>query len=359
MFELLTGRPPFQADDPLALAMKHLSAPAPAVTALVEDMPDWIDGVFAKALAKEPADRWNSVTDFARALAVTDHQAMDTRPLPALEASDRLEKYELRGLLGKGRFGSEVYGGIHKAMGHPVAIRILRRHAVANWDVARARFLKEAQVLQLSHPSVMQVRDFGEAADLVYIVTEFFEGSSLRETLVREGFLPWSRAGRLVGQLLSAAAAIHRRGGVLCGVTPEIIRLTRDEDGERLVVSAGGVCHIQDVMAMVSEATVRGAGRPERELHYVAPELLLGQPADVRADIFTIGVLVYEMVTGRRPFEAASLPTLMNAMLQTLPVDLRAAQSDLPDAMAAKVLLALSPDPQRRPSLDELQSALS
>jgi serine/threonine-protein kinase len=273
-------------------------------------------------------------------------------------ATGWLSRYEVRERLGRGRFGSDVFAGTHRALGHPVAIRTLRREAHPNWDVARARFLQEARVLQLSHPSVIQVRDYGEEDDLVYVVTELIEGTSLRQQLMDEGFLLWPRLSRFAAQLLSAAAAVHRRGGLLCGLTPDIMRLTRDEDGERVMVSSGGVCHVQDVMAMLSDSTLRGAGRPEPELHYLAPELLLGQPPDTVADVFSLGAIIYEMATGRRPFEATTLPMLLGAMLRTAPADPRTVQPDLPARAVEALMTALSPDRERRPaSVGDLRSA--
>jgi serine/threonine-protein kinase len=338
--------------------MQHLSAPPPAPSTFVPDLPRAVDDALLKGLAKNPADRWASVSQFARALAATQEEPTASG-LELVSPSGWLGKYELREHLGRGRFGSDVFAGVHRAMGHPVAIRTLRRETHPNWDVARARFLQEAKVLQLSHPSVIQVRDYGEEGDVVYVVTELLEGSSLRQALVDTGYLPWPRLSRMARQLLSAASAIQRRGGLVCGLTPEIIRVTHDDEGERLMVSSGGVCQLQDVMAMLSDSTVRGAGRPEPELYYVAPELLLGQAPDAAADVFTLGAIVYEMATARRPFEATTLPTLLGAMLRTVPADPRAVQPDLPAAGADQIVAALSADPAARPALAELQAVFS
>jgi len=261
-----------------------------------------------------------------------------------------LSNDELRERIGRGRFGSDVYAAVHRALGHPVAIRTLHRGRHPKWEVGRDRFLREARLLQLAHPSVMQVRDYGEDGDVVYVVTELYEGSSLRDLLMREGFLSWPRLAPLVRQLASAAGVVHKRGGLLCGLTPDMIRMTHDEAGERLMVSSGGVCEVQDLTAMLSDEAVRGAGRPDQELYYIAPELHLGQVPDVKADLFTIGAIVYEMATGRRPYEAATLPMLLGAMLRTHPTDPRHEQPLLPEAAAAMLLRALDGDRARRPA---------
>src|SRR5579872_5519216 len=108
-----------------------------------------------------------------------------TRPAPA--SSGLLGTYELGQRLGPGRLGSEVFSGTHRALGHPDAIRLLRRSNDRNWDAVRGRFLREAKTLQISHASIMQVRDYGEEGDLVYLVTDFIHGPSLREVLETEG----------------------------------------------------------------------------------------------------------------------------------------------------------------------------
>jgi serine/threonine-protein kinase len=263
-----------------------------------------------------------------------------------------LSKYDLERLLSRGRFGSEVYIGTHKAMGHPVAVRVLRRGAHTNFELARERLLREARTLQVSHPSVLQVRDFGEEGDLLFIVTELFEATSLRALLQQEGHLPWPRLMPLAGQLLAAASAIHRRNHLLCGLTPEIILIAKEEDeeqGERLIVSAGGVSQVGDIMAMLSEASLRGTGRPDPELYYLAPELLVGGAPDVRSEVFTLAAIVYEMAAGRRPFDAPTFPTLLGTMMKGQPADPREAQPDLPEHVAVALLQALTSDPAARP----------
>ena len=87
--------------------------------------------------------------------------------------------------------------------------------------------MREAQTLQVAHPSIIQVRDYGEEGGLVYLVTDFIEGPSLRELMQAAGALPWPRLQRLLAQLVEAAHVLHRRKGLLCGLSPEIIRITR------------------------------------------------------------------------------------------------------------------------------------
>ncbi len=194
-----------------------------------------------------------------------------------------------------------VYRGTHRALGHPVAIRLLRRDNQRNWEGARARFMREAQALQVAHPSIIQVRDYGEESDFVYLVTDYIEGQSLREVMTAAGPMPWPRLSRLLAQLVEATRMLHRRKGLLCGVSPDIMRVTTDDDGERLLISSAGVWQAQDLLATLQDDTLRGVALADAELRYTAPELLTGRNADVRSDVFTMGVLAYEMATATLP----------------------------------------------------------
>jgi serine/threonine protein kinase len=347
VFEMLTGRVPYPGSDPMTVLSGHLNAPVPQLSAVVRGLPAWLDVAIGRALAKRPQDRWASVEEFGRALGSGEgERATVTVVSPA--ASGLLATYELGERIGPGRLGSEVFRGVHRAMQVPVAIRLLRRDGRANWEGIRARFLREAQTLQLAHPSIIQVRDYGEEADLVYLVTDFIPGSSLRELMQARGPLSWEALRPLAAQLAGAAHALHRRKGLLCGLTPDIVRIASDEDGERLMISTAGVWQAQDLLATLQDQTLRGAGLADAELCYVAPELLTGRNADLRSDVFTMGVLLYEMATGQLPYTGASMPELLGAMLAGDPPDPRARQATLPEPVAAALLRALQPSPAGR-----------
>jgi len=137
----------------------------------------------------------------------------------------------------------------------------------------------------------------------------------------------------------------------------------RDEgDGweqERLMISTAGIWQAQDLLATLQERTLRGVGLADDELRYVAPELLTGQAADVRSDVFTIGVLGYEMATGTLPYDAASMQPLLGAMLKGTPIPPAEKQPTLPAAASAALLRALRPAPDERfASAKEFAAAL-
>lgn len=350
VYEMITGRAVFDAADSLAAATQHLMASPEPPSRFRTDLPGWVDAVVLRALAKEPDDRWPRIEDFG--LAMQGEVAHDAPTglghvrTPAL--SGMLGKYDLGLLIGRGRFGSEVYAARHRALGHPVAVRTLHRRAHPTWDAARDRFLREAQALQVWHPSIIQVRDYGEERDVVYVVTELLEGVSLRELLAREGALPWPRVAPLADQLLDAIEAMHRRGGTVCGLSPEIIRMTRDDAGERLMISSAGIVQVQDLLGTLSLETLRGGERADPELPYVAPEVFMGRAPDMVADVFTIGVLLYEMATGRVPFEGRTLPSLLGAAMGPPPPPAHDMAPGVPPAVSDVVARCLVADPAAR-----------
>ena len=347
VFELATGRLPFEGGDAMAVVAAHLNRPAPMPSSVCPGLPVWLDVAVSRAVAKKPEDRWPDMASFGRAMAGPE-------PLRATEISGRLATgsgllgtYEIGETLGPGRLGSTVHRGVHRALGHPVAIRILRG-ATDRDDAARERFLHEARALQVAHPSIIQVRDYGEEGNLVYVVTDFIEGPSLRQLLTQGGPLPWPRLSRFAGQLFEAAHVLHRRKGLLCGLSPDIIRVTTDEDGERVLISSAGIWDAQDLLGTLQEQTLRGMGLADAELRYVAPELFTGRKADVRSDVFTLAVLLYEMATGAAPFDGATLPELLGKMLTGVARNPRELQPELPERAASAIQTALGSAPERR-----------
>jgi serine/threonine protein kinase len=160
--------------------------------------------------------------------------------------------------------------------------------------------------------------------------------------------MPWPRALNLLRQMLDATTALNEHGGFIAGVNPDMIRLTSEGGSERIVLSTAGLRSVQDILATMREQELRGEEANEKELPYIAPEVLLGHALDPPADVFTAGVLVYEMVTGARPFRAPSLPELIGQMLQTTPPAVRSLNAEVPDHSSALIAKCLLPDPQQR-----------
>src|SRR5688572_4397813 len=253
-YEMLTGSRPHDGDNQATLITNALTQSPVSPAARRGGLPAAVDGAVMRALDKEVNLRWPTVTEFVDALS-----AVTTRKGDAASAVGRtppqdaglLAKYELGPLLGRGRLGSLVYLGTHRALGAEVAIRVLKRDEHPHSDVVRARFLLEARTLQVSHPSLLQVRDFAEDDRGVYLVTDLIDGPSLRQALTESGPFPWPRAKNLLTQALEAMSALHSKGGYISGVNPDMIRLRSagDQSTEEIVISSAGIKSVKDVIA--------------------------------------------------------------------------------------------------------------
>lgn len=352
-YEMLTGRRPFTAAEPMALAQQVMQGAVDPPTALRPALPAAVDAIIARAMARAPGDRWPSVTAFAGALS----GVLSTGPAAApagtgtLDGDGLLSRYDVGDVLGPGRFGSIVRRGTHRALSVPVAIRHLKRAGQPQWEALRGRFLREARTLQVRHPHLLHVRDFGEDASGVFVVTDLVDGPSLRDVLAA-GPMPWPRARRLILQMTDAAVALHQHGGLLTGVNPDTIRVTGAAATELLVLTTGGIRAIADVLATMREAQLRGEEGNDLELPYLAPEVLTGRCPDARTDLFTLGVVAYQLVTGRLPYQAPSLPELIGQMLATVPTALTA--DEAPAAAGAAILRCLAAAPDARGTLADM-----
>jgi serine/threonine-protein kinase len=126
------------------------------------------------------------------------------------------------------------------------------------------------------------------------------------------------------------------------------MRVTTDEEGERLLISSAGIWQAQDLLATLQDRTLRGIALEDAELKYTAPELLTGRNADVRSDVFTMGVVAYEMATATLPYDGGSMQELLGNMLRGQPADPSILQPTLPAGSSAAILRALRPSSDER-----------
>ena len=347
-YEMLAGRLPFDATNGLTLIQQALNDTPAEPGRHKSGLSAQVDSVVMRALAKNPDERWPSIAEFLRALQSAVGGSAQRAGTTTVAAEGPLARYDLGQMLGRGRSGSAVYLGTHRALGIPVAIRLLRREEQPNWDAVKTRFLIEARTLQVQHRNLLQVRDFGEDDRLVYVITDYIEGNSLRQELARGGLMPWDRALNLWKQMLDATAALNDRGGFIVGVNPDMIRLASEGTSERIVMSTAGIRSVQDVLATMREQELRGEEANEQELPYIAPEVLMGRGPEPPADVFTAGVLVYQMVTGLLPFRVPTLPELIGAMLQTTPVAAHMLNPNVPADASSLLAECLLADPKQR-----------
>jgi eukaryotic-like serine/threonine-protein kinase len=270
------------------------------------------------------------------------------------------ERYRLLGRLGEGGMGA-VYRAEHVLMKKVVALKLL--HAdLGNVDDAARRFEREAQsASRLNHPHIIGVTDFGRAATgELFLVMEFVDGISLAEVIERERRMPVRRATAIVRQMLAGLEHAHAAGVVHRDLKPANVMLRRDAtSGEQVKILDFGIAKMSQLDEGAAKLT-QGAmvfGTPS----YMSPEQATAQEADERADIYSCGVILYEMLTGRKPFVADDLVKIMAMQVTTAPPSFAAAAPDveLPAALEAVVMRALEKDRARRfPSATAFREAL-
>ncbi len=265
---------------------------------------------------------------------------------PDLAGSALDGRYELLGVLGEGSFG-RVYRGRDLRLGRLVAVKVIKPWWAED-DAWAERFQREAQLLaRVSDPGVVRIYDFGEAEEGPYYVTELVEGESLADRVSRGPLAP-EDARAIAQQLCAALAGAHREGVLHCDVKPANVLL--GEDG-RVRVGDFGVARLAEGTSQAPAATV--AGTPL----YMSPEQARGLPTTAATDVYSAGVVLYEMLAGRPPFRHGSVVELGLRHLQDPPPPLPAS---VPAPLRAVVEKAMAKAPlDRYADGGEMERALS
>ncbi|PKN46827.1 MAG: hypothetical protein CVU59_04875, partial [Deltaproteobacteria bacterium HGW-Deltaproteobacteria-17] len=255
-------------------------------------------------------------------------------------------KYKVGPLLGEGGMG-QVYKATHVMMRKDVALKILHPTMGLRPEIVE-RFRREAEsAARLSHPNIIQVLDFGRAVDSTfYLVMEFVEGSSLSHVMY-EGPMNWRRVCRLGIQMLSALEEAHKAGVVHRDLKPDNIMLQIDAGGEEhLKILDFGIAKLAESEGGVQ---VTQAGMIFGTPSYISPEQAMGKIVTHKADLYAMGVILFQMLTQRLPFEASSPIDLLGKHIHEPPPRVRSYISDIPAPLEALILKTMSKKPDDRP----------
>jgi beta-lactam-binding protein with PASTA domain len=258
------------------------------------------------------------------------------------------DRYRISGRLGSGGM-ADVYLAEDSQLGRQVALKILHRRFSRDHQFVE-RFRREASAAAgLQHPNIVGVYDRGEHDDTYYIVMEYLPGRTLRDLLNEDGALPQERAIHFAIQILQAAGFAHKRGVVHRDFKPHNVIVAPDDS---LKVTDFGIAR-----AGASEMTETGSIMGTAQ--YLSPEQAQGKHVDAASDLYSIGVMLYEMLVGRVPFEGESAVSIALKHVSDTPTPIRELRPDVHPALEATVMRALNKDPAHRyANADEFIAAL-
>lgn len=277
-----------------------------------------------------------------------------TTPLPSVTASDpttlaagsQLGPYQVDSLIGRGGMG-EVYRARDTRLGRKVALKVLSPTFAKNSE-RLARFTQEARtVALLNHPNIVTVYDVGAHDGAPFIVSELLQGDTLRARMT-QGALPPAVAVRYALQIAEGLVAAHQHGVVHRDLKPENIFLA--DDGRVKILDFGLAKCRQEALEVLqhTSSVSTQSGMLMGTVGYMSPEQVRGLPADHRSDIFSLGVILYEMVSGRSPFRQDSVLETLNAILKDDPPRLRSSDGKISAKLEHVIRHCLEKDPEIR-----------
>lgn len=247
-------------------------------------------------------------------------------------------RYEILALIGGGGM-SLVYQARDIYLNRIVALKVLREQFASDNEFVR-RFRREAQaVASLSHPNIVSIYDVGQEDTIHYLVMEFIRGKTLKDVIQEQGQLPLSEAVDIAKQICDALEHAHENAIVHRDIKPHNILITR---GGRVKVTDFGIARA------VSTATVTHTRGIIGSVHYFSPEQAKGEMTGEKSDIYSLGIVLYEMVTGKLPFEGESPISIALKHIQTEPVPPSQYNSDIPGTLERIILQAISKEPKDR-----------
>ena len=261
----------------------------------------------------------------------------------------RLGPYEVTAPIGAGGMG-EVYKARDTRLDRTVAIKVLPAQVSADPE-RRARFAREAKTIAgLNHPHICTLHDVGEAAGAIYLVMEHLTGETLAQRL-EHGPLPLEQALTVATEIADALSAAHRQGVIHRDLKPGNVMLTKGgakllDFGLTKLKGHGEQPAAAHLASAPTQSTpLTGEGMVVGTLQYMAPEQVEGKPADARTDLWALGAILYEMLTGRRAFEGTSAASLIGAILEREPAP---PSSPHPAGITQREVREPAPKPDRR-----------
>ena len=356
LYEMVSGSLPFGGQTAEAAIFAILHGEPEPLTALRSGVPLELDRVIAKALAKNPVERYQHVADMLVDLRLV-RKALESRPTPvaptreppepvAASIGQALGHYRLEEKLGEGGMGI-VFRALDTHLGRPVAIKVLKAGRAGAEQ--KRRFVQEAKAASaLNHPNIVHIYDISESGGVDYIAMEFVEGETLDRLIPPRGMklnVALRHAIAIAGALAKAHAAniVHRdlKPSNIMAQPDGVVKIL-DFGLAKLLEPGGSAAFAADDRPQSEEGTIVGT------LAYMSPEQAQGGAVDQRSDIFSFGTVLYEMVTGRRAFQGSNRGATMAALLAQEPPPPGELAAGIPLELDSAILRCLRKDPRRR-----------
>jgi serine/threonine protein kinase len=337
LFEMLAGERPYEGESAAEIVLKHLQEPVPSLRELDEGIPTEVDELVRKCLAKDPANRFQTPLDLIEGINEAWGKGLMTPGMEDALSGQTLGQYRLMERLGRGGMAT-VYKAYQPSLDRYVAVKVLPQYFAHDPEFA-ARFEREAKAIaKLDHPNILPVYDYGRAKNITYIVMKYVEAGTLKKKLGEP--LSLDTVVDIISQVAGALDHAHKQGVVHRDVKPSNVLM--DAEGWALLADFG--------LARMVEATVQltktgvGVGTPA----YMSPEQGQGIGVNARSDVYSLGVMLYEMLTGRVPYEAETpMAVVIKHITAPLPLP-RQMNPTIPEEVERVVLKALAKAPQDR-----------
>jgi serine/threonine-protein kinase len=248
-------------------------------------------------------------------------------------------RYRIQKELGKGNMGV-VYLAHDPQIERPVALKVLRQDRMVSEDFI-LRFVKEAKAIgRLSHPNIVTVYDVGQDHDTIYIAMEYLEGKPFDE-VIRSSRLDSKKIIDIGVQVAETLDYAHKKKIVHRDIKPSNIILTNEG---RVKLTDFGIAHIEDQTAIQQTQAGEILGTPV----YMSPEQAMGSPIDGRSDLYSLGVILYELIVGRRPFNGGNITAILRAIIQDTPDQPSQIDPFIPESLSDLIMRSISRDPDDR-----------
>ena len=257
-------------------------------------------------------------------------------------------RYEILELIGSGGMAVVYKAKCHR-LNRLVAVKILRSELVEDADFRR-RFHEESQaVAMLSHPNIVSVYDVSRGGDIEYIVMELIDGITLKQYMEKRGQLNWREALHFITQIMRGLSHAHSRGIVHRDIKPQNIMVLRDGS---VKITDFGIAFLSNSANTLTQEALGS-------VHYISPEQARGERVTARSDIYSAGVVLYEMLTNHLPFEGDSAVAVAIQHLSSIPLSPRELNAEIPEALELICMKAMTADPDKRyQSAEEMIAAL-